>query len=97
MSTEDPILSGFTEDQALLQRARLDQLHEALRLLACQAAYCERYRATLPLGELVKRIRSADRDPVGAALVSEGLAYLNEVLRLLYVTPDGPEPARSGV
>lgn len=89
MSTDDPILSGFTEAQALLQQARPDQLHEALRLLACQAAYCERYGETLPLGELVARIGSADRDPAGAALVSEGLAHLVEVLHLLHVTPAG--------
>ncbi len=97
MPTADPLVTAFMEAQALLEHARPDQLHEALRLLACQAAYCERYGEVLPLSELVGRIRAANRDPAGAALVTDGLGHLVEVLGLLHVAPTGPGPARAGV
>ena len=89
MPTPDPFLSAYTKANALLL-ARPDQLHEALRLLACQVAYCARYREVLPLGELVERIAAADRDPASARLVAEGLEHLVEVLGILNVAPAKP-------
>ena len=87
MLTPDSIVTAFMEAQALLQHARPDQLHELARLLACEVAYCRRYGETLPIGELVQRIEAANRDPASAALVTDGLGHLSEVLRLLHVTP----------
>jgi hypothetical protein len=87
--TPDPFLSAYTEANALLL-ARPDQLHEALRLLACQVAYCARYREVLPLGELVERIAAADRDPASAQLVTEGLEHLVEMLGILNVASAKP-------
>jgi hypothetical protein len=68
--------NACTEANALMQRARPDQLHETLRLRACEVAHCERYRETLPLDELAARIAVAPQDPAGAELVSLGMTRL---------------------
>lgn len=92
MST-DAFLTAYAETHALLQAARPDQIHEALRLLAFQVAYCERYREVLPAADLAVRIGSASHDPAAEALVTEGLDHLAEVLRRLNVAPAGPATA----
>ena len=89
MSDPDALLTAYAEAQALLQAARPDQIHEALRLLAFQVAYCERYHEVPPAADLAERIGSAGRDPAAAALVAEGLDHLAAVLRLLNVAPAG--------
>jgi hypothetical protein len=93
MSTPDPVLAAYREADTVLLSARPDQLHEALRILACDVAHCRRYGEALPLSEMVQRISAANRDPASAALVSEGLGHLVEVLRLLNVAPTAPDAA----
>lgn len=90
MSAPDPLLTAYADAQALLQAARPDQIHEALRLLSFQVAYCERYHEVLPAADLAERIGNASHDPAAAALVTEGLGHLADVLRRLNVAPAGP-------
>jgi len=88
MQEDDAFISAYSEAQALLQAARRDQIQEALRLLACEVAYCGRYHECLPLGELSARIAGAAQDATSMALVTEGMTHLVEVLRRLHVTPE---------
>jgi DNA transposition AAA+ family ATPase len=87
MHEDDGFLSAYSEALELQRAARPDQVAEALRLLACEVAYCARYSECLPLDELSARIAEADKDAAGIALVAEGMAHLVEVLRRLHVTP----------
>jgi hypothetical protein len=89
---DDPFISAYSEAQALLQAARRDQIQEALRLLACEVAYCERYHECLPLGELAGRIAGAAKDVTSMELVTEGMTHLVEVLRRLHVTAEEGRP-----
>jgi hypothetical protein len=88
MQDDGAFISAYSEAQALLQAARPDQIQEALRLLACEVAYCGRYRECLPLGELSARIAGAAKDVTSMELVTEGMTHLVEVLRRLHVTPE---------
>ena len=87
---QDDFIPAFGEAQELLEAARAGQLFEALRLLACEVAYCHRYREVIPLHELETRIRSASTDPAGLQIVTDGMVHLVEVLRRLHVTPTEP-------
>jgi hypothetical protein len=87
MEERDTFIAEFGAAERHLRAARLDQIEEALRLLACEVAYAERYGECLPLAELALRI--ADReDPASAALLSRGMEHLTEVLRRLNVVAD---------
>ena len=83
MQQDDPFIDAYSEAQELLQAARPDQVAEALRLLACEVAYYERYHERPTLDELTARIREADKDAAGMEVVVDGMRHLVAVLRRL--------------
>jgi len=87
---DDEFVKVFGEVEAILREARRDQVAEALRLLACEVAYCERYRERPSLDEVTARIGEAGEDPAAMALVVEGMKHLVAVLaRLRVPVPEG--------
>jgi hypothetical protein len=82
---DDEFVAVFGEVEAMLRSARSDQVAEALRLLASEVAYLERYREQPSLEELTARINEAGEDPASMALVVGGLRHLVEVLTRLRV------------
>ena len=73
MVDDDEFVQVFGVVQAMLREARGDQVAEALRLLASEVAYCERYRERPTFDELTARIGGAGKDPASMALVGEGV------------------------
>lgn len=82
---DDAFLKMFADLNAMLRDARPDQVAEALRLVACEVAFCARYRERPSLDEFVARITAAGEDEAAMAVVVDGLAHLREVLELLHV------------
>jgi hypothetical protein len=96
MHAQDDFIPAFVEVQELLHAARPDQLFEALRLLACEVAYCQCYHEVLPLPEWEARIQMS-ADPAALRMVTAGMVHLVEVLHRVHVTPteaagDAAEP-----
>ena len=85
MEDDDEFVKVFGEVEAILREARRDQVAEALRLLACEVAYCERYGERPSLDEVTARIGEAGEDPASMALVVEGMKRLAAVLARLRV------------
>ena len=85
MEDDATFVKVFREVDAILREARRDQVAEALRLLACEVAYCGRYHERPSLDEVTARIGVAGEDPASIALVVEGMKHLVAVLARLRV------------
>lgn len=90
MKTDEEFVGAFILVETFLRDARRDQVAEALRLLACEVAYCGRYRKPPSLAELVAQVSMAHRDEETMGVVVEGMRHLAEVLAQLRVpVPEG--------
>jgi hypothetical protein len=87
---DDGFVSAFILVETFLREARRDQIAEALRLLACEVAYCGRYRKRPSLDALTAQVVKANRDEQTMGVVVEGMRHLAEVLaRLRVPAPEG--------
>ena len=53
MKTDEEFVGAFILVETVLRDARRDQVAEALRLLACEVAYCGRCRKPPSLGDFL--------------------------------------------
>jgi hypothetical protein len=90
MKTDEEFVGAFMLVETFLRDARRDQVAEALRLLACEVAYCGRYRKRPSLDELAAQVSKAHRDQETMRVVVEGMRHLAELLaRLRVPAPEG--------